>query len=77
MKVQTCPICGGKGVVEANFYPDMEGATTKWVKCRTCNGTGIVYVPEEDYYELPEEPELEKPEETASNISPDDIKTEG
>ena len=44
--------------MEASFYPDIEGVTTKWVKCRTCNGTGILYVPEEDYYveEIEEKP---------------------
>jgi len=47
MKAQKCPVCEGKGVVPAEFYPDTKDSTEKWVTCRTCNGVGIVQVQEE------------------------------
>jgi len=73
MKAQKCPVCGGRGYVDADFYPDTQGGTSKYVKCRTCNGTGIVYVPEQDYMEMPEEPEPEKKEEKEEEKYPEDI----
>ena len=42
-KAQKCPVCEGKGVVPATFYPDTENQVG-YVTCRSCNGTGIVNV---------------------------------
>jgi len=38
-----CPVCRGRGTVPIGFY-FYEGVkpTTKEVKCRSCNGNGII-----------------------------------
>lgn len=42
-----CPICGGNGLVPDGFYATVTGhwSTTDCTseKCRSCNGTGIVW----------------------------------
>lgn len=42
-----CPICGGNGLVPDGFYATVTGhwSTTDYTpeKCRSCNGTGIVW----------------------------------
>ena len=42
-----CPICSGNGLVAQGFYSQVTGqwssATIEFEKCRTCNGTGIVW----------------------------------
>lgn len=38
-----CPICGGCGTVEGNFYTRLGyGTDTNRVECRACYGRGIV-----------------------------------
>ncbi len=43
----TCPICGGNGLVQNEFYNQTGGcwstATLSLETCRTCNGRGIVW----------------------------------
>jgi len=45
----TCPVCNGNGLVPNGFYTQTSGqwgstdATPE--KCRSCNGTGIVWKP--------------------------------
>ena len=46
-----CPVCGGNGLVPNGFYNQYSG---DWITssvipemCRSCNGTGIVWEPEE------------------------------
>lgn len=42
---QLCPVCGGRGMVQAGFYSG-GGFThsTAPEKCRTCGGSGMVVV---------------------------------
>lgn len=48
MGVYVCPVCAGRGFVDAGFY---WGAQNSYVTstinttttCRSCNGTGVVY----------------------------------
>ncbi|KKK61990.1 hypothetical protein LCGC14_3008820 [marine sediment metagenome] len=37
---QTWPVCSGRGLLAANFYPDWVGDLP--VLCRTCNGKGAI-----------------------------------
>ena len=40
----TCPVCNGKGVVSADFYPDEEVEDGNcWIDCRACNGSGVLW----------------------------------
>lgn len=43
----TCPVCKGKGQVNAGFYNmsghSLSGGTAE--QCRTCDGNGIVWQP--------------------------------
>lgn len=44
---QTCPVCFGKGLVQAGFYsapgqPTYPSTTTGAEQCRACGGRGIV-----------------------------------
>jgi DnaJ-class molecular chaperone len=46
-KPHVCPVCGGNGIVPNRFYVQTSGA---WVttditpeKCRTCDGTGVIW----------------------------------
>lgn len=45
-KCQCCPVCGGKGFVQAGFYNGVGTtiitSTTGTEKCRSCNGKGWV-----------------------------------
>ena len=48
-KPYCCPICNGKGIVPNGFYL---GTSKTWTtpnatpeKCKSCNGTGIVWKP--------------------------------
>ena len=43
-----CPVCGGNGLVPDGFYDTTTGQWTAptyvlSIKCRSCNGTGIVW----------------------------------
>jgi DnaJ-class molecular chaperone len=37
-----CPICNGTGQVDACFYTRGLSATTASVKCRACDGKGVI-----------------------------------
>ena len=52
MKTDVCPVCQGKGTVTAGFYEEgIQGTTfTGTETCKSCDGRGYVYVPEEDEY---------------------------
>ncbi len=46
-----CPVCLGKGLVEAGFYlvaPNQTHTSSSAAleKCKSCSGTGIVWSPE-------------------------------
>ncbi len=42
-----CPVCFGKGIVDAGFYSSpaetWPSSSTTPEKCRSCDGTGIVW----------------------------------
>lgn len=43
-KPHTCPVCGGKGMVNAGFYAEISSTTgTCEETCRPCNGTGVLW----------------------------------
>jgi len=46
-RAQVCPVCEGRGIVPREFYPDLTEThcPAKYVVCRACNGTGIVWEP--------------------------------
>ena len=47
--VEKCPVCSGKGTKKESFYTGYTGWRThmeKDVTCRSCNGTGIIFIPE-------------------------------
>lgn len=50
-----CPVCQGKGQVSNGFYNQVGeyGMTSDATPemCRSCNGTGIVWQPKEEYCE--------------------------
>jgi formate dehydrogenase maturation protein FdhE len=39
-----CPVCGGRGLVMASFYPDLASGADGggYVKCRSCQGQGVL-----------------------------------
>lgn len=43
---QKCPVCEGRGTVKHNFYADkkVKSRDRAEVICKSCKGTGIVYV---------------------------------
>ena len=47
MKPHICPVCKGNGLVPNGFYAQTGGVwsstSTEPEKCRTCDGTGIVW----------------------------------
>jgi DnaJ-class molecular chaperone len=47
-QAQTCPVCGGNGLVPNGFYNQTSGqwlfSSTAPETCRTCNGSGVVHV---------------------------------
>ncbi len=43
-----CPVCEGSGIVPYNFYKDKDSIGFN-EKCRTCNGTGILWINENIY----------------------------
>jgi hypothetical protein len=45
MQPYPCPVCGGKGTVLAGFYDYYisNPTNTSPERCRTCDGTGIVW----------------------------------
>lgn len=54
---QKCPICNGYGIVPEVFYYSYLGCiymtTNTSEPCRNCNGSGVVYVEqEEENYEI-------------------------
>jgi uncharacterized cupin superfamily protein len=50
-----CPICGGNGLVPHGFYNQTGGqwssTDTTPETCRSCNGSGIVYVEQDNKLE--------------------------
>ena len=47
MRVEKCPVCNGRGWMPDEFYSNFGSTTsTARVICRTCGGSGIVYVPD-------------------------------
>lgn len=48
MKPYKCPVCEGRGTVPPSLYGDPFGSTAviEEVKCRSCDGTGIVWYSE-------------------------------
>ncbi len=43
-KPHVCPICDGRGYLPSNFYNKSSALyNSAGAKCRTCNGTGIVW----------------------------------
>lgn len=46
MKAQKCPVCEGRGTVDANFYANepRPGDTTAST-CRACGGQGFILIP--------------------------------
>lgn len=54
-----CPVCGGRGIVSYKFYEpnrkyhdrtdSSSSACHEIVPCKACNGTGIVWSPEEKW----------------------------
>ena len=43
-KPYICPVCQGKGLLPHDFYPDNAGTGNESVKCRSCEGKGIILV---------------------------------
>ena len=44
VEVHKCPVCSGSGEVPYNFYNNANGIGIV-EKCRTCNGSGILWEP--------------------------------
>lgn len=53
--VKLCPVCNGRGIVRNDFYTiqvtypneiTTTGSNGVPVTCRSCNGRGIIFVPE-------------------------------
>ena len=47
---ERCPVCNGAGLVADGFYNQCSGnwtSTGVFEKCRSCNGSGWVVVPDE------------------------------
>ena len=41
---QACPVCGGRGWMEAGFFTGMTMATSLAPEtCRPCSGTGLIW----------------------------------
>jgi len=40
-----CPVCNGAREVHRGLYPHTH-ATTEYVTCKTCVGTGVVVIPD-------------------------------
>jgi len=51
MNPHVCPVCSGRGFVPQSFYlgngPGSSSTGTGTETCRTCNGTGVVWAPDE------------------------------
>lgn len=41
-KPYICPVCNGKGLLPHDFYPGNAGTGNEPVKCRSCDGKGII-----------------------------------
>ena len=57
MGVYVCPVCNGRGFVDAGFY-DGASATLQTTTCRSCSGKGIVfdaYAFEQEVYRISDE----------------------
>ena len=52
-QAQICPVCKGKGIVPNGFYDitnqGYTSTSTLQEQCRTCYGSGMVIVPNQDY----------------------------
>lgn len=69
MTVHLCPVCKGRGIVDAGFY-NINGCpitNTKPVKCRTCKGSGVLW--HKDVFNIPQESTT--PQEKQSNYNPE------
>ena len=57
-QAQVCPVCNGKGIVPNGFYnttnPTYTSTSTAPEPCRTCCGSGMVIVQNQDYLTLGE-----------------------
>ena len=70
MAVHLCPVCKGKGLVNANFYNvNNEGIeiNKEPIVCRTCKGEGVLW---DKVFNIPQESPL-KTEEKSSNYNPE------
>jgi DnaJ-class molecular chaperone len=47
--IRCCPVCGGNGMVSGGFYDkagvEQWSSITASEPCRTCKGTGTIYIP--------------------------------
>ena len=63
-QAQICPVCNGKGIVPNGFYnitnPTYISTSTAPESCRTCCGSGMVIVPNQDYNEFISSPKTKK-----------------
>lgn len=67
MPVYVCPVCKGRGIVDADFYNINGGPipNTEPVKCRTCKGKGVLW---NNAFNIPQETLRE---EKSSNYNPE------
>ena len=52
MKPHICPVCRGRGLVPVDFYLSQTGELGSIAgdeRCRSCNGTGIVWHEDNQY----------------------------
>ena len=43
MQLYKCPVCGGSGLVNRDFYWNVESPSANREKCLTCEGTGVIF----------------------------------
>ncbi len=48
-----CPVCDGAGVVHATLYGGVELGTASTEPCRSCTGTGIVWLQQPPQINVP------------------------
>jgi hypothetical protein len=58
-KIVLCQACGGKGKLKAKPPEGSTEAATIYLKCRSCNGTGWIVMPEEGEEAAPGEGKLD------------------
>ena len=44
--VKVCPVCQGRGVVPHNFYTGYNSTSNSLVSCNSCNGKGVIIIPD-------------------------------